>query len=65
MAPAGATRKTPTRSAAAPALPEPAPTHRFEIDATSDIVGVVQKTLRTKEDTLTDIARASTSATKK
>ena len=40
-----------------PALPEPVPTHRFEIDATTDIVGVVQKTNATKEDTLTDIAR--------
>ncbi len=40
-----------------PALPQPVPTHRFEIDATTDIVGVVQKTLATKEDTLTDIAR--------
>ena len=40
-----------------PALPEPVPTHRFEIDATTDIVGVVQKTSATKEDTLTDIAR--------
>ena len=40
-----------------PSLPEPVPTHRFEIDATTDIVGVVQKTRATKEDTLTDIAR--------
>jgi L,D-transpeptidase ErfK/SrfK len=45
--------KTPT----VPALPEPVPTHRFEIDATTDVVGVVQKTSATKEDTLTDIAR--------
>ena len=42
---------------AALTVPEPVPTHRFEIDATTDIVGVVQKTLATKEDTLTDIAR--------
>jgi L,D-transpeptidase ErfK/SrfK len=42
---------------AVPALPEPAPTHRFEIDPTVDIVGVVQKTRATKDDTLTDIAR--------
>jgi L,D-transpeptidase ErfK/SrfK len=41
----------------APALPEPVPTHRFEITPTTDIVGVVQKTIATKEDTLTDIAR--------
>jgi L,D-transpeptidase ErfK/SrfK len=40
-----------------PALPEPVPTHRFEIEPTTDIVGVVQKTRATKEDTLTDIAR--------
>jgi L,D-transpeptidase ErfK/SrfK len=40
-----------------PALPQPVPTHRFEIDATTDIVGIVQKTQATKEDTLTDIAR--------
>ncbi len=40
-----------------PALPEPAATHRFEIAPTVDIVGVVQKTRATKEDTLTDIAR--------
>ena len=40
-----------------PALPEPVPTHRFAIDDTTDIVGVVQKTQATKEDTLTDIAR--------
>jgi L,D-transpeptidase ErfK/SrfK len=33
------------------------PTHKFEITPTTDIVGVVQKTNATKEDTLTDIAR--------
>jgi len=43
--------------AAAPVLPEPVPTHRFVIDANTDIVGVVQKTQASKEDTLTDIAR--------
>jgi L,D-transpeptidase ErfK/SrfK len=40
-----------------PAIPEPVPTHTFEILPTTDIVGVVQKTTATKEDTLTDIAR--------
>src|SRR5262249_49802329 len=40
-----------------PTVPEPAPTHRFEIDADTDIVGVVQKTLVGHDDTLTDIAR--------
>jgi L,D-transpeptidase ErfK/SrfK len=43
--------------AAVPAMPEPVPTHAFEIEPTTDIVGVVQKTQATKEDTLTDIAR--------
>src|SRR6187399_605794 len=50
-------KKDAEKVAAVPALPEPVPTHRFEIDATTDIVGVVQKTTATKEDTLTDIAR--------
>src|SRR5690349_19947203 len=50
-------KKDADKVAAVPALPEPVPTHRFEIDATTDIVGVVQKTQATKEDTLTDIAR--------
>jgi L,D-transpeptidase ErfK/SrfK len=40
-----------------PELPEPVPTHTFAIDPATDIVGVVQKTRATKEDTLTDIAR--------
>jgi L,D-transpeptidase ErfK/SrfK len=40
-----------------PAMPEPVPTHTFEILPTTDIIGVVQKTQATKEDTLTDIAR--------
>jgi L,D-transpeptidase ErfK/SrfK len=42
---------------AVPVLPEPVPTHSFNIDATTDIVGVVQKTRAGKDDTLTDIAR--------
>jgi L,D-transpeptidase ErfK/SrfK len=41
----------------APSLPEPVATHRFEIDASTDVVGIVQKTQATKDDTLTDIAR--------
>jgi len=45
------------KAPAVPTLPEPVPTHLFEIDATTDVVGVVQKTKATKEDTLTDIAR--------
>ena len=43
--------------AVVPTMPEPVPTHAFEIEPTTDIVGVVQKTQATKEDTLTDIAR--------
>jgi L,D-transpeptidase ErfK/SrfK len=50
-------KKDAEKTAEVPALPEPVPTHRFEIDATTDVVGVVQKTQATKEDTLTDIAR--------
>jgi L,D-transpeptidase ErfK/SrfK len=53
----GSKRDAERKAAEKPALPEPAATHRFEIDATTDVVGVVQKTLATKEDTLTDIAR--------
>jgi L,D-transpeptidase ErfK/SrfK len=40
-----------------PELPEPVATQRFEIDPSVDVVGVVQKTRATKDDTLTDIAR--------
>jgi L,D-transpeptidase ErfK/SrfK len=40
-----------------PALPTPVATHRFEIDANTEIVGYVQKTVIGKEDTLPDIAR--------
>jgi L,D-transpeptidase ErfK/SrfK len=40
-----------------PAVPAPEATQRFEIDDDQDIVGVVQVTKATKEDTLTDIAR--------
>jgi len=50
-------KKEPEKVVEVPAVPEPVPTHRFDIDPTTDIVGVVQKTLATKEDTLTDIAR--------
>ena len=38
-------------------MPLPAATHRFEIDATDDVVGQVQVTIASKEDTLSDIAR--------
>src|SRR5258708_14427935 len=41
----------------APALPKPTATHRFEIDAGTEIVGYVQKTVVGKDDTLPDIAR--------
>jgi L,D-transpeptidase ErfK/SrfK len=40
-----------------PAPPQPLATHRFDIDADTDIVGYVQKTVVGKEDTLPDIAR--------
>ena len=53
----GAKRDADKAANAVPTLPEPVPTHRFEIDPTTDIVGVVQKTIATKDDTLTDIAR--------
>jgi len=42
----------------APALAAPVATYKFEIDEDhDDVVGVVQMTTATKEDTLTDIAR--------
>ena len=40
-----------------PAVPMPVPTHKFEITPDQDIVGVLQVTRSTKEDTLSDIAR--------
>jgi L,D-transpeptidase ErfK/SrfK len=53
------TSKTPEPPPApvVPELPMPVPTHRFEIAPEQDIVGVVQVTTSTKEDTLSDIAR--------
>ena len=41
----------------APVVPSPVQTERFEITPDQDIVGSVQITKSTKEDTLTDIAR--------
>src|ERR1700728_1160337 len=41
----------------APVLPKPNAMHRSEIEAGSDIVGQVQKTIVGKDDTLPDIAR--------
>lgn len=38
-------------------VPPPVATHKFEITPQTDIIGVVQVTKATKEDTLTDIAR--------
>jgi L,D-transpeptidase ErfK/SrfK len=40
-----------------PELPVPKATHRFDIDANTEIVGYVQRTVIGKEDTLPDIAR--------
>ncbi len=42
---------------AAPELPKPTATHRFEVEPGGEIVGYVQKTIIGKEDTLPDIAR--------
>src|SRR6202046_4264482 len=42
---------------AAPQLPTPNATHKFEVDSGSDIVGYVQKTTVGKEDTMPAIAR--------
>jgi L,D-transpeptidase ErfK/SrfK len=42
---------------AEPAVPPPVPTHHFALEPGQDIVGLVQITTATKEDTLTDIAR--------
>jgi L,D-transpeptidase ErfK/SrfK len=42
---------------AAPVEPQPVQTQRFELAPDQDIVGAVQVTTATKEDTLTDIAR--------
>ena len=39
------------------ALPKPNATHRFEIEADTQIVGYVQKTVIGKDDTLPDVAR--------
>src|SRR5262245_59252950 len=41
----------------APADPPPVPTHYFTLEQGQDVVGVVQITTATKDDTLTDIAR--------
>jgi L,D-transpeptidase ErfK/SrfK len=41
----------------APLLPQPTATHRFDIDANTEIVGYVQQTVVGKDDTLPDIAR--------
>src|SRR5262245_51360181 len=41
----------------APVIPAPVPTHKFTITPDQDLVGVVQVTTSTKEDTLSDIAR--------
>jgi L,D-transpeptidase ErfK/SrfK len=54
-----ASRKKPEPPPApvAPVVPAPVPTHKFEIEPGQDLVGVVQITTSTKEDTLSDIAR--------
>jgi len=40
-----------------PELPMPVPTHRFEITPEQHVIGQIQVTRSTKEDTLSDIAR--------
>jgi L,D-transpeptidase ErfK/SrfK len=40
-----------------PELPKPTATHKFEIDAHTEVVGYVQKTVIGKDDTLPDVAR--------
>jgi L,D-transpeptidase ErfK/SrfK len=40
-----------------PEMPMPIPTHKFQIAPDQDLVGVLQVTKSTKEDTLSDIAR--------
>ena len=40
-----------------PVIPPPVPTSKFEITPEQDVIGVVQLTTSTKEDTLSDIAR--------
>ena len=40
-----------------PELPMPVPTHKFELMPDQDVIGTLQVTKSTKEDTLTDIAR--------
>jgi L,D-transpeptidase ErfK/SrfK len=44
-------------AAVVPETPPPVPTHKFEITPDQDLIGVVQVTTSTKEDTLSDIAR--------
>jgi L,D-transpeptidase ErfK/SrfK len=41
----------------APEIPPPVPTHKFKITPEQDLIGVVQVTTSTKQDTLSDIAR--------
>lgn len=41
----------------APSIPPPVPTHHFTLQPGQDLVGLVQVTTATKEDTLTDVAR--------
>ena len=40
-----------------PELPMPVPTHKFELTPDQDVIGTLQVTKTTKEDTLTDVAR--------
>src|SRR6476646_6806837 len=53
----GQKKPAPAPAPVAPEVPLGQPTHKFEITPDRDIVGVLQVTKSTKEDTLTDSAR--------
>jgi L,D-transpeptidase ErfK/SrfK len=58
IAPVASTPPPPPPAPVAPALPEPVDTHHFNLpDAQDDVVGQVQITIASAEDTLPDIAR--------
>jgi L,D-transpeptidase ErfK/SrfK len=54
---AGPPPAPPTAAPAAPTLPPPLATQRFELAPGQDVVGVVQVVTTGKDDTLTDVAR--------
>jgi L,D-transpeptidase ErfK/SrfK len=48
---------TPPPAPVVPELPPPVPTHKFQITPDTDVIGALQITTSTKDDTLSDIAR--------